>query len=134
LTSINKLATGPNHVLALKQVVRPAFEEWTSQMVYEWIEQTKLDFVKNVIKYGKIDGKTLINASLDFYKETLGIYDESNTYKLQYLVESLRDECITDLTLYGWGDNSFGQLALFGQRIVTAPVEIDLPPCFKVTQ
>jgi len=76
LTHIVKLAAGRNHFLALKKVVRPAFAEWSSEEVYEWISQTKLDFVKNVIKHSKIDGNTLINAPKDFYAHTLGITDE----------------------------------------------------------
>jgi alpha-tubulin suppressor-like RCC1 family protein len=75
LTHIVKLAAGRFHFLALKKVVRPAFAEWSSQQVYEWISQTKLDFVMNVIKYSKIDGKTLINAPKEFFSDTLGITD-----------------------------------------------------------
>lgn len=55
-------------------------------MVWEWIEQTQLDFVKNIIKYSKIDGKTLINAPDSFYEHTLGILDEKKAYKLRHLV------------------------------------------------
>jgi hypothetical protein len=86
LHNIVKIASGLNHFLALKKVVRPPFAEWTPDMVYNWIEQTSLDFVKNVIKYSKIDGKTLINAPDEYYEHTLGILDENKVYKLKHLI------------------------------------------------
>lgn len=133
-SNIEKIAAGPGYFLVLKKVIRPAFEQWTPEMVYEWIAQTPLDFVKNVIKYSKIDGKTLLNATDEFYENTLGIADESWTYKLKHLITSLREECITEVTLYGWGDNTWGQLGVYGPLKVYQPVEIDLPTCFKVTK
>ena len=52
------------------------------------------------------------------YINTLGISDESWTYKLKHLILSLKDACITNVTLYGWGDNTWSQLGTFGSNKV----------------
>lgn len=107
LTNIEQIAAGSNHFLALKKKIRIAFEEWTPIMIHDWLEGTRLEFVKNIIKFGKIDGKTLLNAPDEFYAQTLGIDDENKAYKLKHMVESLKEECVLEVTLFGWGDNNF---------------------------
>ena len=133
LSHIERIAAGSNHFLALKKIIRLAFAEWTPTMIHDWLEETQLAFVKNVIKFGKIDGKTLLNAPDDFYEKTLGIMDENKAYKLKHMIESLKDECVLEVTLYGWGDNNFSQLGIYGPKHVYHPVELDIPECFKVT-
>ena len=83
-------------------------------MVVEWINSTKLDFLGNIVKYSKIDGKTLLYATDGFYENTLGISDETHTYLLKHLVDSMKESAITEVVLYGWGANDYGQLGIFG--------------------
>ena len=121
MTHIVKIAAGPNHFLALKKVVRPAFADWTPMMIHDWLESTRLDFIQNIVKNRRIDGKTILNAPDSFYLDTLGIEDENKAFKLKHLIESLKEECILEQTLFGWGDNKLGQLGIFGQKIVYQP-------------
>jgi hypothetical protein len=117
-TNIVKIAAGPNHFMALKKVIRPAFAEWTPMMIHDWLESTTLGFLQNIIKNSRIDGKTLINAPDSYYLDTLGIEDENKAFRLKHLIESLRDECILEISLYGWGDNKLGQLGIFDKKII----------------
>ena len=102
MTHIVKIAAGPNHFLALKKVVRPAFADWTPMMIHDWLESTRLDFIQNIVKNRRIDGKTILNAPDSFYLDTLGIEDENKAFKLKHLIESLKEECIFANYLSFW--------------------------------
>ena len=51
-----KIASGAAHFLALKKVYRPAFREWTPDMLEKWVGEIAFDGIANVIKFGKITG------------------------------------------------------------------------------
>lgn len=72
-------------------------------MIYEWIKTVNFEQCANVIRFGKIDGKTLLEASDLFYEDTLGLLDMNLSAKLKGEIDKVRAEAILDLQLYGWG-------------------------------
>ena len=52
LNHITKIAVGNGHALALKCKKRLPFEEWSSQMVFEWIKTVNFAQCANVVRFG----------------------------------------------------------------------------------
>jgi len=84
------------------------------------------DFCMGIIKYGRITGTQLANASYDFMRDTLGITDENQCSKLKGEIDKVREVCMSDCALFGWGSNKYGQLG--SKAMVYAQAKkIDLP-------
>ena len=49
-------------------------------------------------------------------------------------MEQRRKRCLTETTLYGWGSNSFGQLAHPKVQTANTPVKIEIPDAFSLNQ
>ena len=62
----------------------------------------------NIIKYKKINGQQILEATEDFLRDTLGINKLDELQKIRFEVGRRREGSIGSLSLYGWGSNSFG--------------------------
>ena len=137
MNDVIMLEAGAAHFLALRQIVKPSFENWTVQMVAEWIPTIGQRFngLSNVIVYGKYDGKKFLEEfGNDFMINTLGISGENEQIKLTTELSNVKSEKILSVQLYGWGDNSYGQLATFQSQMLSAPKLIDIPDVFMITE
>ena len=80
------------------------------------------------MKFGKITGEQMASADYAFMRNTLGITDENQCSKLKGEIDRVRNGCLEDSAIFGWGNNKHGQLGQkIGQNIFSAPKKIPLP-------
>jgi hypothetical protein len=68
-----------------------------------------------------------MQADNDFLQDTLGIMGEVEQDKLRFEIGLVREGSIGECKLYGWGNNKWGQLGLYGANNFPEPKQIPLP-------
>ena len=126
LKNIVQIQSSLGHFLALKKAYRKSIYDWDAKTLEIWMGRNGFDFCMGVIKYGRITGSILANASFEFMRDTLGITDENLASKLKGELEKVRKECMQDCALFGWGTNKHGQLAT-KSLFASNPIKITLP-------
>lgn len=121
------MESSAGHFLALKRVIRKSITYWDPMTVSQWLGTIGFERCMRIVKFGRISGQQLATADYDFMRDTLGLPDENMCNKLKGEVEKVRDECIKECALLGWGKNSHGQLATRKLNFATAPKRIVLP-------
>ena len=87
-----KLEAGPNHFLAVKQTIRPKFEQWSSDKVSEWVTTICYAEQEKIIKYSKVSGSTLLqNLNVAYLSDTLGILGEVEGFKFITEVKKVKE-------------------------------------------
>lgn len=127
LKSIVQLDASLSHFIALKKSFRKPLREWDPATLAAWMGRNGFEQCINIIKFGRITGAMLSDASYEFMSDTLGITDENACSKLELDLRHVRKECLQDCALFGWGNNKHGQLGIKKANIVSAPRKIDLP-------
>ena len=111
---------------------RKGIKEWDSETLSVWMGTIGFDQCKRIVKFGRISGEKMANASSEWMQETLGI-DDKKCHRLRAEVEKVRNECMQDCALFGWGNNKHGQLAT-KNSIVPAPKKINLPETITIDE
>ena len=65
-------------------------------------------------------------------QDALGI-DDKKCHKLKAEVEKVRNQCMQDCALFGWGNNKHGQLATKA-TMLSVPKKIDLPETITIDE
>ena len=119
---------GDCHFLLLEKEIVPPLSQWTTEEVYKWFEEMKLDDYLNIIKYEKISGKDLVIADNTFYENVMGM-EEDQMKKVKYEVSRIKQGYGKNMKLWGWGSNKKGQLGLvnYSQAYVKTPTKLTLP-------
>jgi len=94
LKNIVQIESSLGHFLALKKAYRKSIYDWDTKTLEIWMGRNGFDFCMGVIKYGRITGSILANASFEFMRDTLGITDENLASKLKGELEKVRKECM----------------------------------------
>ena len=117
-----------NLFLLLEKEIVPPLSQWTTEEVYKWFEEMKLDDYLNIIKYEKISGKDLVIADNTFYENVMGM-EEDQMKKVKYEVSRIKQGYGKNMKLWGWGSNKKGQLGLvnYSQAYVKTPTKLTLP-------
>ena len=108
LKNIVKLAAGFNHMLALKKVYRPAFIDWTTEMVTEFFSKQGFEECNSAIINTKIKARDLLEGDYQWFMDTFGLFGEIEWKRLKREMEQMRKPCLLETVLYGWGSNTFG--------------------------
>ena len=83
--------------------------------------------ITNVIKYSKITGEMLANADEYFFSDVLGIVQEVEQDKLRFEIGKINEKQIGVSKLWGWGNNKFGQLGIYGPNNIHETKQIPIP-------
>jgi len=73
LNRIIKIASGSYHFLALKKVYRPAFKDWTTEMLQKFVVDIGFEDFENIIRNMKLTGAQLEKADRQFVKDNFGL-------------------------------------------------------------
>lgn len=77
----------------------------------EWFKKINLEEYLNIIKYEKITGKDILEGDKSFYYNIMGTISD-HFQKIQYEISRIKEGGLTNQKLYGWGNNTFGQLTI----------------------
>eukprot|EP00347_Sterkiella_histriomuscorum_P002508 403367880 len=126
LQNIIQISSSYVHLIALQRQDTKPIKDWDSLQVAEWFNQIGLSGCCNIIKFKKIDGEQILKADEEFLNDTLGMICQFEQSKFKYEISKVKEVKIGNQTLYGWGQNSFGQLGLIGANY-QGPTVIPLP-------
>jgi len=125
---IKKIYGNFNYFLALEREELESIESWTSEQVLAWLEEREFKEIKNVIKFGNIQGKDLYKADKKYLRDTLGILNENMQSKFFTEISKYSKKTLSAQWLYGWGSNQYGQLGLPPVNLVHIPTKLAIPP------
>ena len=87
---------------------RKGIKEWDSETLSAWMGTIGFDYCIKIVKFGRITGEQIANASLEFMLDTIGVKDEKKCAKLNKEIDKVRNECMEECALFGWGNNKHG--------------------------
>ena len=134
LTNVVKISANCNHFLALERNDTEPIGLWNHEKVTKWFETIRLGDYASIVKYQKIDGKKIEQADSSYLADVLGIMQEVEQDKLRFEVGRVRDGLIGECKVWGWGNNKWGQLGLYGGNNFPEPKQIPLPDLFEASQ
>ena len=119
---------GDSHFLLLEKEIVPPLMNWTTEEVYKWFEEMKLDDYLNIIKYEKITGKDIYNADSTFFENVMGM-EEDQMKKVKYEVTKIKQGYGRNTTMWGWGSNKKGQLGVlnYSSAYIKTPTKLKIP-------
>ena len=100
------------HCIALEKEIIQPITEWDSAKTSQWFEEIGFDDWANLAQHHNINGKTIVEADTDYLEDVLGIYDIPKQQKLVYEISLKRETTFSNINLYGWGSNIYGQLGI----------------------
>jgi len=100
---------------------------WSHETVAKWLESIRLGDYSSIVKYQKIDGPKIAKADTEFLANVLGIMQEVEQDKLRFEVGRVRHGLIGECKVWGWGNNKWGQLGLYGGNNFPEPKLVPVP-------
>jgi uncharacterized protein (UPF0248 family) len=125
---IKKLYCGLNFYFALERDLIDSIDKWNNKQILEWAEKINFTDYLKILQYENITGKDLINADKKFLEDRLGLKKEDLQTKFFTEITTLAKPSFGKQRLYGWGNNTWGQLGVQtpGTNVIHA-IEIPMP-------
>lgn len=115
------------HCVAFEKTIVPPINEWDSKIISRWFDDIGFHECSNLAKYhDDIDGEAIAEADEEYMEDVLGITDIARQQRFRHERSKCKEPTYKDINLYGWGSNTFGQLALI-DKFVAYPKKIPLP-------
>jgi hypothetical protein len=93
------------------------------------MNNSRLYIYCEIIKYANIDGKQIAKADHEYAKNVFGIYQQNIQNYLLTEIGKYRKITYRNQQLFGWGQNSHGQLGLPKQQQISHSQKISFKLC-----
>ena len=122
------MSFGPNFWILLEQNYRIPLIDWNMEQILEWFEkEIGYEEYLNMIKYQRVTGKNILDGDRKYFKETLGMSANKIKQLLNQEIKKVEDGSVSNMKIWGYGSNKFGQLGLANIKYSKIPINLEIP-------